>query len=540
MKPAMTTVADPPPSDSVAGEPTGAPAPCLNKLKVRTPLWPRLSKATGGWTVLLGVLFVFLSYRPLYHTDLWGHLAYGRWISEYGALPLTEPLLPLCEGVPTVDTAWLSQVIGFGMYQRFGVTAMQFLYAVPITVAFGLLLWGVLRRTRGSILAGLIVVSVFGWVDYQQLLIVRPQLVGLMLFAALFVLMNACRWRRAFWIVVSVMFALWANLHGSWIVGLGLLGTLCLGRAIDVARHRRIISAVFVDRRVRRLCILTGVAAFAVVLNPYGYRLYAEVFAISGNPNVRDLIEWKPLTLGMSQGRAAAAITLALIFTYRLSPRRVTAAEVLLLVGLGGAAMWSSRMIHWWAPLAAYYLALHVAAVWRSWHRTRRVVPASNGFMSVVTAGLILMSFVYTPFGLTLLHGQPAKPSEQASLLRRSTSSMTPISAVRYLHDEPVEGFIFNSYEWGDYLLFAGPADIQLFTNSHAHLIPREVWKDSIAIEHAANGWEDRLDGYGVTAVVLNSRTDATLAHALKDQPETWQLAFEDRTAVIFRRRERN
>ena len=67
----------------------------------------------------------------------------------------------------------------------------------------------------------------------------------------------------------------------------------------------------------------------------------------------------------MKQGQAAAVAALALIVAYRMSPRRVRTTEVLLLVGLGASALWTSRMIVWWAPVAVYCLVLHAAAALR-------------------------------------------------------------------------------------------------------------------------------------------------------------------------------
>ena len=336
------------------------------------------------------------------------------WIWEHGHLPETEPLMPLSRGIPFVDTAWLSQVAGYGLIRQFGIPAMQMFYAATIAGSFALLLAGVLRRTQGAIPAGFVAIITFAVVDYQQLLIVRPQLLGLVSFVALFTLLTAFRWRTAYWFMIPLMFTLWANLHGSFVVGLGLLATCCLGRGIDIFRRLRSMGAVTADPVVRRLFLLTQLAAVAVLLNPYGLGLYTEVFAVAGHPNLRDLIEWDPLTLRMSQGKAAAACALALMFAYRFSPRRVRATEVLLLVGLGGASLWSSRMIVWWAPVAAYYLSLHSASIFRKHRSTDRAASPRSGKWSVVTVGLAWIFFAYTPFGITLLHGNPRTPEARA------------------------------------------------------------------------------------------------------------------------------
>ncbi|MFG0332119.1 MAG: hypothetical protein ACF8TS_02050, partial [Maioricimonas sp. JB049] len=334
--------------DDVTVEPdhTGDGPPVdLSVLQDRIPDWMRLSRAAALLTTVLGVVFVLASYHPLWHTDVWGHLSYGRWIWQHGRLPSTEPLLPLCEGVPMVDPAWLAQLLAFGAYSALGVTALQFLFAACITFASALLA-GVIWQRTGSVLAAVAGMGAALWANYQQLLVARPQLAGLVAFCAVLAIATSSRHRRSDLFLVPVIFAIWANLHGSFPVGLVLLGLLFAGRAVDVFRRTRSVRGVLHDRQTRRLLLLTELAAAAVLINPYGFKLYLAVVTISQNPNLQDLIEWDPLTLRMSQGRAAAVISLALVVLYRLSPRRVSAGEVLALVVFGAATLWSSRMIH--------------------------------------------------------------------------------------------------------------------------------------------------------------------------------------------------
>lgn len=542
----MSTALTPPdsqaPTDAETAKGTDATAtehgPDLNVLEDRVPEWLQASRVLALWTAVIGLLYLVLSYQPLWHTDIWGHLAYGRWIWEHGRLPDVEPLMPLSIGITFVDTAWLSQLIGYGLYRQFGVAALQMLYAASITMTCVLLLSAVLRKSNGWIGAGVIALLTFAIVDYQQLLIVRPQLFGLVAFVGLFTLLKTSRWRTVWWFVVPAMFALWANLHGSFIVGLGLLAVMCAGHALDVLLRTRNWKAVTASRTVRHLFVLTELSAVAVLLNPYGIGLYGEVFAVAGNANVHDLIEWDPLTLRMSQGKAAALCALALIFIYRLSPRRVQSSEVLLLVGLGVAAMWSSRMIIWWAPVAAFYLAVHSTAIYRRRVDASRAPSPRSGKWSVITVGLAWIFFAYTPFGLTLLHGQPKTPEERAIKFAKSTSQQTPLSVTGYLRRHPPQGLVLNTYEWGDYLLWAGPRNLELFVNSHAHLVPEEVWQDYLSIVHLAGGWEDKLDRYGVNAIVLDKTDREALIKVLRAEVDTWKIGYEDSMSIAFIRKQ--
>src|SRR5688572_20372363 len=70
-------------------------------------------------TLWFGLFLMYHSYTPLFHSDIWGHVAYGNWILDHHALPAEDPFVRLAEGVPVVCTAWLGQVL-FALAGRAG------------------------------------------------------------------------------------------------------------------------------------------------------------------------------------------------------------------------------------------------------------------------------------------------------------------------------------------------------------------------------------------------------------------------------------
>lgn len=508
-------------------------------LQDRMPQWFRSPRSLPLYVLAIGLAFCYFSYRPLWHEDLWGHLSYGRLIVSTGGIPEFEPFMPLAEGVPLVDTAWLSQVLGYRVQELFGVTALQFLYAGAIALCLSLLAWRFHQRT-GSVAFSLAGLLLFLWVGSHVLAVIRPQLAGLCCFVGLFVLLNSRRPHAADWFVVPVLFALWANLHGSFPVGLLLLATFCAGRAIDVWRRTGRFSRVWKDRRTRRLLLLTELAAAAVLLNPYGLQLYAEVFAVASNPNLQDLKDWEPLTLRMQQGRAALAVAFALMVLIRFSPRRVRATEALLLIGLGAAALWSSRFLVWWAPLAAFSFVQHGHAVvrkisFRPFAKLSRPRPAGcdpsayrRSLWTVAAIGLAWICFACTPFGFRLVHGEGPELAE-------SVSEETPLGTAAYLREHPPRGQIFNAFEQGDYLVWAGPPGLPVFVTSHAHLVPAQVWYDYVSVLLTEDGWESVLERYGVNTVVWPHRHERLMSR-LRASDE-WELQYEDSNSAVFVRK---
>lgn len=500
----------------------------------RFPEAMRISRFTFFIVCVLSASFLMFSTLPLWHTDIWGHLAYGELIWQTGSIPAVEPLVPLSSGIPFIDTAWLSQLISFQFFQLFGVAGIKLLYAAAITVCLGVLLTRVQQRT-GSFLWGLVCAAGFLICDWKQLGIVRPQLAGLVCFILLFTILNARRWRNSYWFFIPAIFLLWANLHGSFPVGLGLVACCLTGRIIDVFRKTGSWKAMFRDSVTRRYFILLELSAVAVLVNPFGIQIYAEVFSFSSHPNLAELIEWNPLTLRMYQGKAAAVLGLLLVTAYRLTPRRISVAEVLILVGLGFAALWSSRMIIWWAPVAAYYAAIHGSAIWG--HKLKQLADQSEenaihyaGKWTVVSVGVIWICFAVTPIGSLMLHGKKVD-------FEKSVSGATPIGAVNYLKEKNIKGQLFNSMELGDYLMWAGPETASVFANSHVHLLPEEVWNHYLRIVNYGADADELLDRYGVNTIVLDLPRRGSLSRRL-ERDGKWSVGYKDGRSVVLIRDE--
>ncbi|MFO1019547.1 MAG: hypothetical protein U0903_02425 [Planctomycetales bacterium] len=217
---------------------------------------------------------------------------------------------------------------------------------------------------------------------------------------------------------------------------------------------------------------------------------------------------------------------------YRYSPRRVSFTEILLLGGLGVWTLWTSRILVWWTFPATYYIILHAQACWARAHKQKlweQSPSPRGGLWSVAMLGLVWIGFAMSPLGVRLLHHRTPEFS-------KLVSEGTPIHAVEYLRKNPPQGQLFNTFEWGDYLLFAGPENLQVFCNSHAHLIPAEVWQSYLSIAHGSAQSTDLLDRYGVNAVIVDLARHDALISALKKNPD-WEERYRDGLAIILIRK---
>ena len=92
---------------------------------------------------------------------------------------------------------------------------------------------------------------------------------------------------------------------------------------------------------------------------------------------------------------------------------------------------------------------------------------------------------------------------------------------------------MFNPYEWGDYLVWAGPRPVEVFVTSQAHLIGPPIWRDYRSIILGSRDCLDLLDRYAVGTVVADPARHHRLAARLAEDAR-WGAAYSDDVAVVF------
>lgn len=526
----------------------------------RVPLTPLISSrhALSARHVVLcawfGFLFLFLNYLPLWHTDLWSHVAYGQWILEHGRLPAEDPFMPLAAGMQVVDSAWLSQVL-FAWIEGWGGAAWLSNVFALVVLATYLILARVfyLQSHRVSVaLLGSFVALAVGW---SRLSTIRPEIFGTLCFALLCWLLIRCRadedheapatdriagiW--PLWLAVPALFILWANLHGSFFCGLALLGAFTLGRALEVGWQSRSLRAVLLDRPARRLLLLSELALLATLINPYGLDLLIYSLVFVGNANLRDVLEWTPLVILGVGGREFALSLVLLLVVWRHSRRTIRPREVILLAIFATAAVTQIRMLSWYAPIFALVVVPHLGdIVQRLWpfREDHKISPAtsqpapgvaSTAWRYSLCCVLILwISFALSGLSQPILGGAPREPE-------RLYGRYTPRGVTEFLRENPPQGQIWNPQWWGDWLAWDGPPGLQPFVTTMLHLTPREVWRGYMQIHNAQGGWGELLNRYRVTTIVVDKERQPLLAPALR-QSDGWILRYEDDLALVFER----
>lgn len=527
----MSTVLDLPQTPQSSEPGSGLQLPDASVLEDRTPEWIRTSPTSALFMLLIGAVYLFTAYSiPLWHSDLWDHLNYGENIIETRTIPDTEPLMRLCRGVRMINIPWLAQVGMAAINNRVGLAGLKFAYGLTISLCLAVIAWRSVKMSHSAI-GGIAACAIFLKVNLDQLLVIRPQLAGVLFYCVIVAWMFGKKKHSTFsWIALPIMYVVWANVHGSFSMGLMLMGLAGIGRFGDVLVISKSLRVALLDRDLHRTILLTQLCAAAVLLNPAGFAIYPEVFNVVGNPNIGSMYEWDALTLRSAQGQSAVAAALIAFIAIKLSPRRMHYGEMLAFVLTGLLAMWSGRMLNWWAPIAGIVIGTHLMAAMRkttTWLRNPQ--PARRtGLWTVVNVGLVWIFFAITPFGVQMMRG--VVPAAQ-----KMVSTETPLATVAYLDEAESlpRGIAFVPAEWSGYVMNRGPKALEPMVNLHVHLIPEQVWNDYLRLINGPSDWNGLMDEYGINLAVVDKDRQPVLARRIRESAD-WTAKYEDRQAVVF------
>ena len=235
--------------------------------------------------VVLGAIGLMALARVPSAIDLAYHVKVGELMVAEGALPRTDALAWTTAGRPWLDQNWGAQLVLYGIWRLGGFPLVVVVNALVAVATWVLVAAACRRRTAnlrlnaGAVLAG--------YAATAATVSARPQMFSLLLFAVELYLLEAARTRPRAALAIPLLMPLWANLHGAFVVGVGLL-------AIEVA------AAVW--RRDRsgavRYLLVTAASVAGLLVNPWGVGVLGYAISLPTNRVVSKLItEWAPTSI---------------------------------------------------------------------------------------------------------------------------------------------------------------------------------------------------------------------------------------------------
>jgi len=434
------------------------------------------------------------------------HVAAGRWILAHRLVPHTDPFSYTFAGKPWLAHEWLSEVLMALAWLALGWSGVVLLTGVAAGAAYAMIA-AELRLWLAP--PGQVVGLALSFACLAPFLYARPHILALPLLVFWTRgLLAARRGGRAPPLALAPLMLVWANLHASFILGLGLVGPFALEALVEAKDRRRALAhwATF------------GVAALGFSLaTPNSYQGLIFPFRVLQMTILPSILEWRAANfqqLTPFEGVLLTTLFLGLWRGLKVPPLRL--AIVVLLTHMALQHVRQQAVLAAVAPLLLaepFGRALRGADAWRlapalSWPDLRRWLPI--------------------PMALAVLAVAAVAGARLASPVVRRDNVNVPVSAMAHVPAAIARLPVFNEYAFGGYLIFKG---VRPYIDGRADMYGDAFVREYLAVTTGAEPDVDRqFQRWGVRWTILSPRD--RLVSLLEKSPN-WRRLYADPFAVV-------
>jgi hypothetical protein len=324
--------------------------------------------------------------------DIWWHLADARILCSTHHFMHTVPNSFTVGGQPWVNPEWLSELPYWFSYKLLGLRGIYLLDWMVLSASLLFFYW------RGFFRSGHPGAALYaGTLGFLMLSVnAGPRTIAiayLALSSELVILDAAERGSKRLLWLLPPLFCVWINLHGSWLIGLGLLVLYILCGSFSFNKGVFQQDAFSIEDRNRLLLVL-GLSVAALILNPYGWRLVWNPLDMLMNQklNIANVTEWKPLNLSTIAGGAAAVAMCLMVFANCLKGRKRRVYEMAFIFFAWYAALDHMRFLFLAAVITTPFIADDIARGFEL-EFDPKTIPAMNALMLAGAAGVFIYMF---------------------------------------------------------------------------------------------------------------------------------------------------
>jgi len=462
--------------------------------------------------------------------DLWGHIRFGQAVLSQHHLVLNDPYSYSAPGHRWLNHEWLTEILMALLYNHLGVAGLK-LWKFGCAAATVLLLAAGMAETGAapSVRLNTLTAAAVALMPQMEF---RPQVFTFCLLAALLALLGRDNYRGSspLWIAVPLI-ALWANLHGGFIIGLAALGVYAGVVAIqDLTAGKGI-------RRSAYPAIVTISAAAATLLTPYGLGTWEAVMHALRNPLTRNIVtDWQPLLFALGRQWSAdhlgviyylcvIGLIAAMAITFALTPGGHDLPLVAIAVVMSAAAFTAVRNMPLAVIACAAPVARHVSLIFAGPRKGRapatedtKRAPDRSGVNQWLAAALAVVVAV----------------SSGVFSSRIKAESDYPAGAVSFMRGHSLHGNVLGAFGWGEYLIWhMAPGSKVFIDGRYDTVFPLRVIRDYALFYFDLPGAAQVLPGYPHDFVLI---PPDSMAYGVMRRTPGWRIIYQDTNSVLFAR----
>lgn len=518
----------------------------------------KIIKITIAIAIFAGFLFVNLKQID---PDLGWHLRIGEQIMTTGEIPRQDTFSHTMPGFEWVNHEWLVDAWFWWMQIHNLWLMVVIIFALLAFLPF--LVW-IVRAEHLSWLWFILLAAL----TFTSFIGVRPQIISFFIFFAVFEILRCGKPARLRWIILPIIFFIWANLHGGFFAGLVLFGCYLIAYKFPkkLANWKFWKLEFHLEAelpnipRSQYVAALTSFVAsvLATLINPHGWRLYSEILTILLSSDVMKYIsEWASVA---SSGNIPILIFLASFLTLFIHYWRqypiITVFPLVIFFIMGVKSVRNFPLL---IIIAMPFLFSAIEFLWRDTVKSQERNPFSARTWAILRlSSVALFVILIGYFGYVLVNYQGYKrPEKAADFMEQKIKT-----------GEWSDMVLLNDYNWGGYLIGRMP-EIKIFVDGRMpHWVAADgnsAMKDYIAITKpgdiekrksllekrkintiiTANNSKNetsknqmRNDGVARVIKKINTFFYGEANTNLKEEllKNEWEIAYEDSKVIILRK----
>lgn len=466
-------------------------------------------------TVIASIPAKLLSER-LVDPDVWWHLRTGRYIVETGSIPRADIYSFTAPGRAWTVQEWGSEVVLHWIRDAFGLYGIHVWRALTVMLLYVLVARLLIRR-MGSGLGTWILLALTAYAG-QLSWTERPNLFSFLLFVIVLDLIE--RRTRSIWAFVPLA-ALWANLHGMVIIGIGLVALVAMAEGLKVRLHWEDADPLW----AKRLGLVAVAGFFATFLNPYGPGLLRHALDLVGTVS-RLITEWASPDFHEVGVLPFLILLLVTIAGLALSRGKTDPTDVALMLAFTTLALSAVRNL----TMASIVIGLVAARALPSAIAValpRRADRPQLGSSSSTLIGGVALVAALSGLAIVAAGGFPSSDDADDIITRAY-----PVAAIDALNRPGVRVFALDL--WGGMVIDRTWPNARVYLDTRIDMYGTRMSQRYISIVAARQTWASDLDRFCTTHVLVRPREPIAQVLSLSGD---WLVERGDRRSVTFARR---
>jgi hypothetical protein len=450
------------------------------------------------------------------------HIRVGEYIMNNYTIPTHDIFSYTRPPLAWTPPVWFAELIFAVLYKPFGLTGVVVFMAFLIAAIYAIL-FKFLRSSGVSIIVAFLTVLLAAGASAIHWL-ARPHIFSLMLLLVWYIVLDTYQYKHKNYLyLLPFLMLLWANLHGSFIMGFILLIVYITGNFLKAhfAKEERGIAS----SRIKKLILFFSLCLLASLLNPQGYKILFSPFEPATNKIIIEYVyEW------MSPNFHGILIyeymLLLMILVLGISVKRLNVIEVILVLMFTYMSLFAGRFIPLYAVIVSPILGKQVDRIIKELKGKgflKEFISTSDNMASVDSMTKWNLWSIVAMVAVVLM-------CFTGKINYRFDENKMPVDAVEFLKKEKIQGHVFNSDDFGSYIIYAAWPEYEVFFDGR-DMYGKERTEELLKVGGVKRGWEDVLKKYDITWVIYHN--ESALSTLLLESPD-WQLIYSDKVANIF------